>query len=179
MDDEPLNYEKWVEEALRTVIKRALKETELNGLPEDHHFFITFLTCNEGVEIPSQLKAEHPREMTIVLQHQFNNLLVTDVGFSVSLSFKGRACQLSIPFASVIAFADPAINFALQLKIAKNGRDENKKNIVSTPKAAEFVPKPSGQEKIEELTPECDVKNSEIDQISMGEIITLDKFRKK
>ena len=100
MKSETLSYELWVEEALRAVIKRALEQTASQGLPGDHHFFISFLTGRSDVSMPDHLRAEHPSEMTIVLQHQFHDLAVSDQGFSVTLSFSGRPCNLSIPFSA-------------------------------------------------------------------------------
>ena len=124
MNEDTLNYEEWVEEALRAVIKRSLEQTVLDGLLGEHHFFITFLTGHRNVEIPAHLLTEHPEKMTIVLQHQFNDLEVTDVGFSVSLSFGGRPCYLQVPFSSIVTFADPAVNFVLQLKMAEQNNEE-------------------------------------------------------
>jgi hypothetical protein len=179
MDEEPLSYEKWVEEALRVVIKRALEQTILNGLPGDHHFFITFLTGHADVDIPAHLQAEHPEEMTIVLQHQFNDLDVTDVGFSVTLTFSGRPCHLLVPYSAIVTFADPAVNFVLQLKMAEHSKQDTG-NSAASPKTAATVgvlsglPRPEGKE----------VSITEDDDISerdgkMGEIIALDTFRKK
>ena len=179
MDEEPLSYEKWVEEALRVVIKRALEQTVLNGLPGDHHFFITFLTGHADVDIPANLRAEHPEEMTIVLQHQFNDLDVTDVGFSVTLSFGGRPCHLLIPYSAIVAFADPAVNFVLQLKIAEH-RMEDTENATASPETAAVVgvlsslPRPEGKE----VPVTTDNDSGEKDN-KMGEIIALDTFRKK
>ena len=76
MTDDPLSYDTWIEDALRGVIRRALDFAAENGLPGDHHFYITYRTDADGIEIPSYLKAENPEEMTIVLQHQFEDLVV-------------------------------------------------------------------------------------------------------
>jgi len=180
MDEEPLSYEKWVEEALRAVIKRALEHTVLNGLPGDHHFFITFLTDNPGVDIPAHLQAEHPEEMTIVLQHQFNDLTVTDVGFSVTLSFSGRPCHLVIPYSAIVAFADPAVNFVLQLKMAEHGGEEAE-NAPASPETAAVVDvlsdQPRPEQKEEPITDDGDDVDEKDNK--MGEVIALDTFRKK
>ncbi len=177
-DPEPLSYEKWVEEALREVIKRALEHTAAVGLPGDHHFFITFMPNSSGVDIPAHLRAEHPNEMTIVLQHQFNDLIVTDEGFSVTLSFGGKHSHLSIPYSAITAFADPAVNFILQLKMAADGEfvvSEEKpsddlapvETLLAQPALVEAGEKDDGDQE----TPD------EVDK--MGEVITLDVFRKK
>lgn len=174
MDEEFFSYEKWVEEALRDVIKRALEQTVTHGLSGDHHFFITFLTSRDDVDIPDHLRAQHPAEMTIVLQHQFDDLNVTDDGFSVSLSFSGRACFLSIPFSAITAFADPAVNFALQLKTAQPGAQEDATGPVA-------VEPPAAPEKIHiKPDPEDDsLPATDANDDKMGEVIALDTFRKK
>ena len=179
MSEELLNYEKWVEESLRIVIKRALEQTVINGLLGDHHFFITFLTNHADVEIPDHLLSEHPEEMTIVLQHQFNDLKVTDVGFSVSLSFGGHPCKLVVPYSAIVTFADPAVNFVLQLKMAGMKNKESKNTPVSSQQQAVVgilgdPQKPQGKD---ETFSEDDDKEEKGDK--MGEIIALDTFRKK
>ena len=176
MNEEPLNYEDWVEEALRAVIKRALEQTVVDGLLGDHHFFITFLTGHTDVEIPDHLLTEHPEKMTIVLQHQFNNLEVTDVGFSVSLSFGGRPCNLQGPFSSIVTFADPAVNFVLQLKMATQDREETENTAVSSGNTEVIDVLQAGKSKKAPNT-EDDVNNEKDNK--MGEIIALDTFRKK
>jgi len=179
MDSEPLSYEKWVEEALRQVIKRALENTASEGLPGEHHFFITFMTRRDDVDIPAHLRAEHPDEMTIVLQHQFHDLIVTDEGFSVTLSFSGRPCHLAIPYSAIIAFADPAVNFVLQLKMADESKDvvDEEERLPDTPAPVEtFQAQPAvsqGEENDDEDQPVPDEDDK------MGEVITLDAFRKK
>jgi uncharacterized protein len=175
MDSGSLSYEKWVEEALRDVIKRALKQTAVQGLPDDHHFFITFQTNHADVDIPGHLRAEHPEEMTIVLQHQFTDLNVTETGFSVSLSFNGRPSYLSIPYSAIVAFADPAVNFVLQLKMAEEIKEPaaEEKGPREVPTALEPQVKP-----VEEV-PHTDSSEPAEDDGKMGEVITLDAFRKK
>jgi hypothetical protein len=181
MDKEFFSYEKWVEEALRDVIKRALEQTVIHGLSGEHHFFITFLTNHDDVDIPAHLRAEHPAEMTIVLQHQFDNLSVTDDGFSVSLSFSGRSCFLSIPYAAITAFADPAVNFALQLKMAQYLADEETEGAAAKDTGPVAVEIPAAPKETEiQAAPEDDAQPAPdpVDD-KMGEVIALDAFRKK
>lgn len=111
-----LPYDEWTEEALRHVVLRALDHAAREGLPGDHHFYITFSTTHPGVAIPDRLRAQYPEEMTIVLQHQFRNLTVDEPArrFSVLLSFGGIPSALDIPLDAVTAFADPAVRFGLQ-----------------------------------------------------------------
>ena len=112
-----LSYEKMVEDALRGVLRQALKITEAQGLPGSHHFYITFDTTHPGVKMPEGLRTQHPNEMTIVLQHQFWDLRVTQESFEITLSFSGVSQHLFIPFAAVTAFADPHAKFGLQFHV--------------------------------------------------------------
>jgi hypothetical protein len=110
-----LHYEKMVEDAMRGVVREALSAS-INGLPGNHHFFITFRTRHPGVEMADYLRARHPDEMTIVLQHQYWGLEVTPEWFAVTLSFNRAGERLVIPFAAVCAFADPSAKFGLQFQ---------------------------------------------------------------
>lgn len=116
MSETALPYEQWIEDALRGVVRRALDHTVRHGLIGDHHFFITFTTTAPGVVLNKELLARYPQEMTIVLQHQFDDLVVDETGFGVTLRFGGRPTRLSIPYAAITAFGDPSVNFGLQLQ---------------------------------------------------------------
>ncbi len=118
--DSLIPYDEIVQEALRAVVGRVLGQVEATGgdLPGNHHFYITFKTGAPGVSIPAQLRARFPDEMTIVIQNKFWDLKVTDVGFSVGLSFNQTASKLNIPFAAITAFVDPAVDFGLQFQSA-------------------------------------------------------------
>jgi hypothetical protein len=112
--DSLMPYVAWTEEALRGVVQRALVRAAAEGLPGDHHFYLTFRTDHPGVSIPGHLKARYPQEMTIVLQHKFWDLKVeSGRGFSVGLSFGGVGATLAVPFAALTGFADPQVNFHL------------------------------------------------------------------
>ncbi len=117
MSEETFPYDQWVNEALRSVLSRALKQLAENGPIGDHHFFINFNTTNDGVEIPGFLRAQYPEEITIVLQHQFENLIIDEHGFEVTLSFSGKKSRLCVPFDAVTSFADPSVNFGLQIGV--------------------------------------------------------------
>jgi len=129
MEDDPktpntpeslLPYERWMEDALRQVVVRALQHAAAEGLPGQHHFYLTFRTDYPGVVIPARLKAKYPQEMTIVLQHQFDDLAVDEAGrsFCVSLSFGGVRSALTVPLDAVSAFADPHVQFGLRFGVA-------------------------------------------------------------
>ncbi|QIK78773.1 hypothetical protein G7077_07555 [Sphingomonas piscis] len=107
-------YDEIVQEALRAVVGRVLRQVEETGaLPGGHHFYITFRTKMPGVIIPKHLSERFPEEMTIVIQHRFWDLKVEDELFSVGLSFGGVPSTLVVPFAAVTQFHDPAVEFAL------------------------------------------------------------------
>jgi uncharacterized protein len=122
LPDSLIPYDEIVQEALRAVVGRVLGQIGSNGdLPGTHHFYITFKTQAPGVDIPKHLIARFPDEMTVVLQNKFWDLKVHDDAFEVGLTFGGIPARLYIPFASVSAFVDPAVNFALQFQVPVDG----------------------------------------------------------
>lgn len=157
MATDHIRYDILIENALRSVVHQAMTKVVQTGLPEEHHFYISFLTHYPGVDIPAYLYEKYPEEMTIVLQHQFFGLTVTDESFSVLLSFNNVRERLTIPFTAITTFADPSVNFALQFQ-----------NIpVSEEEAA--------------LTDEAQEGDSShgLEERKKGEVISLDQFRKK
>jgi len=114
MKDPHFEYDRLVQEALKGVMKDVLAEVSAQGLPGEHHFYITFRTGEDGVRLPNHLAAKYPDEMTIVLQHRFHGLEVFDDHFKVGLSFNQKPELLVIPFDEVTSFVDPAAQFALQ-----------------------------------------------------------------
>lgn len=109
-----LNYELLVEDCLRLVVRSALRITEQTGLPGETHFYIAFSTTHPGVEMEDDLRAQHPDNITIVLQHQFADLVVTDTEFTVTLFFGGKPSTMTVPFEAVTSFNDPSVGFGLQ-----------------------------------------------------------------
>lgn len=171
MTPDTLRYDQWIADALTGVVKRALALAASEGLPGDHHFYITFHTAAPGVHMPGHLKARYPEDMTIVLQHQYSDLVLDDVGFSVTLKFQGRSARLTIPFAAMTAFADPSVNFGLQLKPA-------------APATAKTVGEADGASA--EVAPAATAKTASppaadatAEDKKKGEVIALDAFRKK
>ncbi len=171
MITDSLRYDKWIEEALRGVIRRVLVQTAAEGLPGDHHFYITFRTKADGVALPGKLLAQHPDEMTIVLQHQFDDLVVDEDAFQVTLYFKGKGERLRVPLGAVTAFADPSVNFGLELKTLKAPGKALKRASGSEDPAAGA---PAGDG--EAISPDNDQSAKED---KMGQVIALDAFRKK
>lgn len=153
--DDAFRYDKMVERALRGVVRQALDEVVKDGLSDDHHFYITFYTEHPGVKMPAYLKDRYPGEMTIVLQHQFYELEVSEEKFSVLLSFNNVPEHLTVPMAAITIFADPSVNFALQFQpLSEDGDDVTFE--------------------AEELELDKDDK-----QKKKGEVVSLDQFRKK
>ncbi len=169
MDDDPFRYDTWIEEALRGVIRRSLNYVVENGLPGDHHFYLTYRTDADGIEIPAYLKAENPEEMTIVLQHQFDDLVVNEDAVWVTLGFNEKPERLRIPFNAMISFADPSVNFGLQLKMS--GEPEGELQLDASA-SHNFDPEETEPSTAQDALPAASGK-------AMGEVIALDAFRKK
>ena len=149
-----MHYDELAQEALRGVIRKALEVAKNEGLPGEHHFYISFRTGAPGVVISDKLRAQYPEEMTIVLQHQFWDLDVREDGFSVVLTFNKIPETLVIPYSAVHAFFDPSVQFGLQFEVATPEAAEKAEPEAPEPEAA---PAPRGD----------------------GEVVSLDAFRKK
>lgn len=116
MPSDAIDYGELMQEALKGVMRAALKVAANTGLPGRHHFYVTFRTDHPGIQIASHLRAQYADEMTVVLQHQFDTLTIDDEGFGVTLRFNRRPERIEIPFDAVTAFVDPAVNFALHFQ---------------------------------------------------------------
>lgn len=125
MAEDHIRYDILAQEALRGVVRKVLNEVSKTGLPGEHHFFIGFDTCASGVQISSRLKEQYPEEMTIVLQHQFWDLIISETHFEIGLSFNGIAEHLSVPFAAIKAFFDPSVQFGLQFELVSSEAENN------------------------------------------------------
>jgi hypothetical protein len=158
-----LRYDKMVEAALRSVVRDALTRTAAKGLPEPHHFYITFRTKFAGAALPDYLLAQYPEEMTIVIEHQFWELEVKETEFSVTLRFQNHPERLTVPFEAITAFADPSVKFGLQFQpVTAEGTE-----APPQPAAAPRTAKPTIVSAAESAAPKS------------GEVVTLDTFRKK
>lgn len=156
MNDVELDYDYLTQRALRQVVREVLEMTaELGATPGEHHFYIEFATQAPGVIIPEELLESYPSRMTIVIQHQFENLLVRDDEFAVTLWFKGRESRLTIPYEAVTSFADPSVQFGLRFA-----------ETPGAPERPQETPAPTA-EPAAEKPPET------------GQVVSLDQFRKK
>jgi hypothetical protein len=149
-----IDYGTLMHKAMRTLIFDVLKDVEQSGLPGEHHFFITFDTTVEGVEISEWLRQRYPEEMTIVIQHWFDGLNVKEEGFDITLNFGDQPESLVVPFLAILTFVDPSVEFGLRFE--QNEDDEQ-------PKFSEME-KANDQEK----------KSSK----KKGDVVSLDSFRK-
>ena len=177
MADDGLRYDRMVEDALRSVVRRALVYAAEHGLPGNHHFYITFRTDHRQVEIPPALSERYPGEMTIVLQHQFWGLEIDDHQFCVTLSFSDVPHRLVVPFAAVTAFADPSVRFGLQF-------DVEAAEIAGLPgegpAAFDGPPLASGEvESAPAESREAESGDGKEKEKSGEKVVTLDAFRKK
>ena len=120
-----IRYDILVQEALRGMVRNVLAEAAKNGLPGDHHFFITFDTTADGVQLSDRLLEQYPEEMRIVMQHQFWGMKVSDEQFEVGLSFGGVAEKLVIPYTAIKIFEDPSVQFKLQFETLGEIADED------------------------------------------------------
>ncbi len=171
-DDIELDYDYLMQRAFRYLMRDVLTMVaELGDAPGEHHFYIEFVTEAPGVSIPDRLKEQYPERMTIVLQHQFEGLNVTDDGFEVVLWFNSIESHLVIPFDAVTSFADPSTEFGLRFEPQDNAE------------AASDVP--SGEATIEEMPTaekKDDAEHTESKDQKDGDsadIVSLDAFRKK
>lgn len=123
MGQDHIRYDILAQDALRGVIRKVLGEVAATGrLPGDHHFFITFLTGAPGVRISQHLKSKYAEQMTIVIQHQFWDLKVTEIGFEIGLSFSDTPEKLVVPYNAIRGFYDPSVNFELEFDVPRQTR---------------------------------------------------------
>ena len=158
MPEDLMRYDQLAQNALRGVVRDALRKVVKSGLPGEHHFYIQFNTKYPGVSIGERLSAKYPREMTVVLQHQFYNLDVNEERFQVELTFDNIAEKLVIPFAAVKGFLDPAVQFGLQFEVVD-------------------IEEPTGELPPPEMEPEVEPKTDQ--ESDTPKVVSLDAFRKK
>ena len=144
MPTDLFRYDLLVQEALRSVVRKVMGDAARDGLPGDHHFFITFRTDAPGVRISPRTKERFPEEITIILQHQFWDLSVTDFGFEVGLSFSNVPEKLSVPWEALSGFFDPSVEFGLKFELQDLEPEEgaNDSEPAPRPTAVPSVPAP-------------------------------------
>lgn len=161
-----LDYPRWITEALRVVARRALEHVEHEGLPEEHHFLLSFRTRGEGVRLPAFLRDQYPEEVTVVLQHQYWDLVVDEEAFSVTLTFAGARHRIFVPWPALTAFADPAAQLALRFEMAEAAEGAEGEGEGA---ASRFDAAPTAA-----AAPEEGEAGEE-----PGEVVSIDRFRKR
>jgi hypothetical protein len=164
MAEDLMRYDLLAQEALRGVVRASLRKVVKTGLPGDHHFYIAFDTRYPGVRISERLDKKYPREMTIVLQHQYWNLQVREDEFEVELSFDNIPEKLVVPFNAIKGFLDPHVQFGLQFETVK----------VDVP--AKELEAPTKSEPAE---PAVAATEPAVVEEESSRVISLDSFRKK
>ena len=179
-----IDYELLVEDALRTVVRGSPALAEHEGLPGDSHSHITFQTTADGVQMSETLKAANPQEMTIVLQHQFWDLHVSEAHFSVTLSFSGVHHNLNVPFSAVTHFNDPSVGFGLQFSAPGSLEALQQDRSVPLVEISEISQLESdvAEDKKSKNAPEQSKNKPVIQEVAPtgdgAEIVSLDRFRK-
>jgi hypothetical protein len=170
MPTDHIRYDVLARDALRGVLRKVLIDAAEHGLPGEHHFFITFISTADGVKLSPRLLAQYPEEMTVILQHQFWDLTVTEERFEVGLSFNGIPERLTVPFAAIKSFYDPSVQFGLSFETDAAAETAAAAPAAQTPAAALAAP-PISPAPTEESEPP---KTGE-----GAEVVRLDRFRKK
>ena len=167
MVQDHIRYDILAQDALRGVIRKVLTEVAATGhLPGEHHFFITFLTGAPGVRISQHLKAKYPEQMTIVIQHQFWDLKITESLFEIGLSFSDTPEKLVIPFNAIRGFYDPSVSFELEFDVSLEAEVGGEVTAYPEQQAAEI-------QVVSIENPEGEAKPAG------GSVVSLDSFRKK
>ncbi len=163
-----IGYQALTDSALRGVVRDALRRIEKSGLIGAHHFYLTFKTHADGVDIPDFLKEQYPDEMTIIIQHQYWALKVKEDYFEVTLTFKKLPAPLHIPFNALTAFFDPGVQFGLQFR--SEGEAPSPPAPVAVPTSAGRPARPRNRWRPNPRRPA---------KSPPGEVVSLDSFRKK
>ncbi|ABQ38032.1 MULTISPECIES: SspB family protein [Bradyrhizobium] len=175
MATDHIRYDVLARDALRGVLRRVLSDAAAHGLPGEHHFFITFVSKAEGVKLSPRLLAQYPEEMTIILQHQFWDLVVTEDRFEVGLSFGGIPERLVVPFHAIKSFFDPSVQFGLQFEPSEAiAETPASPKLPAAPAPAALAPAPVAAASAADDQPEPPAPSGE-----GAEVVRLDRFRKK
>ncbi|SFR04857.1 SspB family protein [Poseidonocella sedimentorum] len=178
-----IDYGNLMHRAMRSLIREVLQDVADHGLPGEHHFFITFDTLHPDAEIADWLSDRYPGEMTVVMQHWYDNLSVDEDGFSVTLNFGDAPEPLYIPYDAIRTFVDPSVEFGLRFESPEEDEPETLRTIGDAPSDADDAGEPvdgpgratpSGAEPAREKAGDDDAAPKRKD----AEIVSLDRFRK-
>ena len=180
MPQDLIRYDLLVQDALKGVVRHVLSDAAANGLPGDHHFYISFRTDHPGVRISQRLRDKHPEEMTIVLQHQFWDLGITEHSFEVGLSFSGIPERLLVAFEALTGFWDPAVDFGLKFELSTVESADNDSDLDDEEDAPDARPATGAaarREKTNEGAEEAEGADAAAED--GARVVSLDAFRKK
>ncbi len=185
MATDHIRYDILAQAALRGVVRTVLADAANKGLPGEHHFKITFNTKAPGVRLSDRMRARYPQDMTIVLQHQFWDLGVSEQAFEVGLSFGGVPERIVVPFDAVTAFFDPAVQFGFQFETIE-GAAEADTGQTAEKSTASITRGPAEESKLDSLPAPAPAAAASPDAPAPaggasggGEVVRLDRFRKK
>jgi hypothetical protein len=171
-----IRYDLLTQQALRGVVRQVLADAAKKGLVGEHHFYVSFDTRGEGVRLSERMRAQYPEQMTIILQHQFWDLSVSDTGFEVGLSFGGIPEKLVVPFDAIKGFFDPSVQFGLQFEEAGaetgDAAADEKKPVAGPAPVPAPAAVPASPAASSAPAPEAKPEGS-------AEVVSLDRFRKK
>jgi hypothetical protein len=177
MATDHIRYDLLVQDALRRVVRTVIEDAK-NGLPGEHHFYITFDTTAEGVKLSQRMRAQYPQEMTIVLQHQFWDLTVADDAFEVGLAFGGISERLTVPFAAIQRFVDPSVPFEVRFESVAVEAAPVAPDATQPEKPVEPAElRTPGLKAVPPASPEPPPDPDK--PKGSGEVVRLDRFRKK
>ncbi|MBS0236658.1 MAG: hypothetical protein JSS50_04905 [Proteobacteria bacterium] len=168
-----IDYGKLVDDAMHIIVFKVLKLVGERGLPGEHHFFISFLTRHPGVVLSEMLRNKYPREMTVVMQYQYQDLKVDSRGFGVTLSFSGRKESIYIPYSAITTFADPSVQFGLQFR--EMDHDEDTMEIFDDEIISTVASTINPDQKESGATKSATQKKNKDD----NNVVVLDQFRSK
>ncbi len=170
-----MRYDMMAQEALRGVVRSAMEIVARDGLPGEHHFFIAFDTNHPDVEISDELHERYPEDMTIVVQHQYWDLEVCDDRFKISLTFSKVLERLVIPYVAVKGFFDPSVQFGLQFQ----SPDSDISGALPAPDVLKQLPPMGGGMSGDDNASRGDASGDDAPKEELGEVVSLDAFRKK
>ena len=183
-----IRYDLLVQDALRSVVRKVLSDTARTGLIGEHHFNIAFKTHAPGVSVPAVVRSRFPDEMSIILQHEFWDLVVTQDAFEVSLNFSRKPERLTVPFDAITGFTDPSVPFGFKLEPRQSEQTPEPASGRTTPAARRPDPAPPpspakpapAKPAAERAAPKSDEPPAKpADAPVAAKVVSIDAFRKK
>ena len=178
MSNDLIRYDLLVQDALRGAVRKVLSEVAKEGLPGEHHFYITFRTHAPGVRLSTAMREQYPDVMTIILQHQFWDLSVTEHNFEVGLSFRNVPERLLVPFDAVTEFYDPSVQFGLKFEVEEPAPEDGANDLEPHDSSGPVVFAPSEPRKDTRADGNIEIASATA-EAEPGKVVSIDAFRKK